>query len=366
MALTKLCFSAVLLALLMGTLGRAQETEGKPLTQVYQNNNFQLTGISVSKTGRLFVNFPRWSDHYLNAVVDVMPDGSVKPYPDEHWNRWDMKPSTVGQQFVCVQSVVADGAGSLYVVDTAAPLLGPAIAGGPKLVKIDLKTNKVSRVYSFDPNVAMASTYLNDVRIYTKRQTAYMTDSGAGGIIVVDLQSGKAHRALDRNPSVLLEKGVNIVIDGKPVLSAGGKPPSFNSDGIALSPDREYLYYQALTAAKMYRIKTSVLRNVNASPSTAAAAVEKVANTFPVDGIWMDEKGRLFLSGLTQNAVMRLLPNGKTETVAKDPRLQWPDTFTEGPDGSIYISASHINDSPTFNKGISVRKMPYGVFKLQP
>jgi hypothetical protein len=20
-----------------------------------------------------------------------MPDGSTKPYPDEHWNRWDMK-----------------------------------------------------------------------------------------------------------------------------------------------------------------------------------------------------------------------------------------------------------------------------------
>jgi hypothetical protein len=31
-----------------------------------------------------------------------------------------------------------------------------------------------------------------------------------------------------------------------------------------------------------------------------------------------------------------------------DDRLQWPDTFTEGPDGSLYISASHINESPPF------------------
>ena len=366
MAGTRFYFSAVLFVLVTGTVCPAQGTAGKPLTQVYQNHDFQLTGISVSKTGRLFVNFPRWSDQYLNAVVEVMPDGSVKPYPDEHWNRWDLKPSTAGQQFVCVQSVVADGADSLYIVDAAAPLLGPTVPGGPKLVKVDLKTNKVSRVYSFDPNVAMVNSYLNDVRIDDKRQTAYMTDSGAGGIVVLDLQSGKAHRALDRNPSVMLQKGVNIVINGKPVLGEGGKPPSFNSDGIALSPDGGYLYYQALTGATMYRIKTSVLRNADASPSTVEAAVEKVAKTFPVDGMWMDEKGRLFLSGLTQNAVMQLMPDGQAKTVAKDPRLQWPDTFTEGPDGSIYISASHINESPTFNKGISVRKTPYGVFKLRP
>ncbi|MGI8961884.1 MAG: hypothetical protein ACR2IV_19425 [Bryobacteraceae bacterium] len=63
---------------------------------------------------------------------------------------------------------------------------------------------------------------------------------------------------------------------------------------------------------------------------------------------------------------MRLLPDGKMETVAADPRLHWPDTFSEGPDGSIYISASHIDESPSYNKGKSVRKEPYAVFKLKP
>ena len=31
-----------------------------------------------------------------------------------------------------------------------------------------------------------------------------------------------------------------------------------------------------------------------------------------------------------------------------DARLRWPDTFSEGPDGTIYITASHIQDSPWF------------------
>src|SRR5579875_3556178 len=92
------------------------------LTQVYQNNDFQLTGVSVSKTGRLFVNFPRWSDHYRYAVVEVSPDGSSKPFPDAEWNQWNLKPDTAGNHFVCVQSVVVDSTDALWVLDPAAPL----------------------------------------------------------------------------------------------------------------------------------------------------------------------------------------------------------------------------------------------------
>src|SRR3954464_6121981 len=100
---------ASLVLFLFTLMSSSAQTNAKhQLTQVYQNNDFQITGISVSKSSRIFVNFPRWSDHYLNAVVEVMKDGSVKPFPDEYWNRWDMKLETAGKQFVCVQSVVVD------------------------------------------------------------------------------------------------------------------------------------------------------------------------------------------------------------------------------------------------------------------
>ena len=61
---------------------------GAQLTEVFQDSDFQITGVAVSKTGRMFVNYPRWSNHYLDAVVEVYKNGSVKPYPDEAWNRW--------------------------------------------------------------------------------------------------------------------------------------------------------------------------------------------------------------------------------------------------------------------------------------
>jgi sugar lactone lactonase YvrE len=206
---------------------------------------------------------------------------------------------------------------------------------------------------------------MNDIRIDNRQHAAYLTDSGEGGLVIVDLNSGKAHRVLDGHPSVMPEQDVQIIVNGKPVLM-NGKPPQFKSDSLALSPDGQYVYYKAITANTVYRIKTDVLRNANASASDVANAVEKAGTAFPTDGFWMDAKGNLYLSDINHNAVVRRTPDEKMEKLTSDPRLQWPDTFSEGPDGSIYITASHINDSPRFNQGKSTRKQPYMVFKFKP
>jgi sugar lactone lactonase YvrE len=240
-------------------------------------------------------------------------------------------------------------------------MLMSIVPGGPKLVQVDLKTNKVAHVIAVGPEVAKTNSYLNDVRFDDKRKTAYITDSGLGGIIVVDLATGASHRALDGDPSVMPDKSVKIVIHGKPVLGPTGETPAFHSDAIALAPDGNYLYYQPIASTTLYRVKTDALRDPRGTPH-----VEKFAKTFPVDGIWMDAKGNIYLSNLQAEGVSRLAPDRKIQTVLTDPRLQWPDTFSEGPDGSIYITASHINDSPTYNKGKSTRTMPYAAFKFKP
>jgi len=35
-------------------------------------------------------------------------------------------------------------------------------------------------------------------------------------------------------------------------------------------------------------------------------------------------------------------------TLVQDKRLRWPDTFSEGPDGAIYITSSRIQDMSWF------------------
>src|ERR1700712_5442983 len=48
----------------------------------------QVTGVTVALDGRIFVNFPRWTEDPPVSVADPMPDGGIKPYANEEWNAW--------------------------------------------------------------------------------------------------------------------------------------------------------------------------------------------------------------------------------------------------------------------------------------
>src|ERR1700712_4737080 len=97
-------------------LSSAQFARAQQLQQVFTDNTYQLTGVAVSAKGRMFVNYPLWSKIYKYAVVEVMPNGSVKPYPNLAMNSW-----TNGKDgknaWVCVQAVYVDDNDFLWVVD---------------------------------------------------------------------------------------------------------------------------------------------------------------------------------------------------------------------------------------------------------
>ncbi|MCD2517020.1 major royal jelly family protein [Massilia sp. G4R7] len=249
----------------------------------------QVTGVTVSERGRIFVNFPRWTEDAPVSVAEVLKDGSLRPYPDERWNAWrnvrrdELDPA---QHWVCVQSVVADGRGSVWVVDPAAPAVDGLVPRGPKLVRIDLATDRVAQVIPFGQDVAIPGSYLNDVRFSNDGKYAYLTDAGQrGALVVVELASGKARRVLDGHPSTQPEKGVVV-----------------RTDGLWIGRGGDTLYL------------TSIEDNAI--------------------------KARRLSQG----------PDGALRTVVRDPRLRWPDTFSQGPDGALYVTSSRIQDSAFFNR----------------
>lgn len=342
--------AAAVVALSAAAIAGAQAAG--PLTRVAQFDH-QVTGVAVTADGRRFVNFPRWTDDAPISVAEVLPDGSLRPYPDAKWNSWRNAKANempVGDYFVCVQSIVADGQGNLWVLDPGAPGNEKILPGAPKLVKIDLATNRVTKVIPVAEDVALQGSYLNDIRFSPDGRIGYITDSGTrGAIIVIDLESGRGWRALDGHPSTQIEKDVTVTVDGRPLRRADGRQPAFASDGIAISNDGTTLYYQALTGRTLYSIATDRLREA-VSEADRAAAVKMVAKTHVADGLWMSKAGILYLTSPTDNAIKRL--NGSTvEMVLTDRRLRWPDTFSEGPDGRMYVTASHIQDTQWFTPG---------------
>jgi sugar lactone lactonase YvrE len=320
--------------------------------QLVASFEHQVTGVAVSEDGRIFVNFPRWTEDSEISVAELI-DGKPRPYPDEEWNSWrNAKKNQISPEdhFVCVQSVVCDGRGSLWVLDPAAPATSHLVKGGPKLVQIDLATNKVAKVIPFDTDMAPEGSYLNDIRFHHDGRRAYLTDSGAtGALIVLDLQSGGARRVLDGHPSTQPEPDVVVKHRGKELRRSDGRGAEFSADGIEVPPDGAYVYWQALTGHTLYRIGTDALDEANASADSLAGKIEEVGKVGVSDGYWMDADGRLYLSAAEDDAVKRRLPDGTIETVVQDDRLRWPDSFAQGPDGAIYVTSSHIMDSKWFD-----------------
>lgn len=326
----------------------------------------QPTGIAVSHQGRIFINFPRWDKDPLYSVAEWLPGGSTKPFPDFGWNRWGSdEASDPGGHFICVQSVVVDGDDFLWILDAASPEFKGVVPGGAKLIKVNLAQNIVERVYPFDATAAPPNSYLNDVRIDPAGDVAYITDSGTGAILVVDLASGKSRRVLADDPSTKAEPGYVPVIGGKEWRDLNGKVPQINVNGIAIDLAGEYLYYHALTARTLYRIGTAYLKDQSLTEAELAGHVERLAETGAVDGMLMDSGGFLYLTALEENAIKRYFPKGDTiETIVEDDRIQWPDSMDIGPDGNLYFSASQIELMPRFNFGKDKRIVPYTIFDI--
>lgn len=331
----------------------AARARGSSALTLVASFDHQVTGVAATEDGRLFVNFPRWTDDAPISVAEVLEDGSLRPYPDQRWNEWRNAKAgelTVEDHFVCVQSVVPDGQGHLWVLDPGAPGNEKILPGAPKLVRIDLASDEVTKVILVPEDVALQGTYLNDVRFSPDGRTAYITDSGTrGAIIVIDLERGKGFRALDGHASTQVEKGVVVEVDGAPLRRPDGRQPTFAADSIALSLDGATLYWQALTGRTLYAIDTGLLRP-EVSEADRGAGIRIEAQTHVADGLWISRDGTFWLSSPTDDSITRLVGD-RVETVLTDDRLRWPDTFSEGPDGTIYVTASHIQDTPWFKSG---------------
>src|SRR5262249_18321262 len=231
----------------------------------------------------------------------------------------------------------------------------------PKLVRIELATDKVAQVIRFGEDVALQGSYLNDVRFHPDGHSAFITDSGArGSIVIVDLSNGKARSVLDGHPSTQPDKAVEVTIDVQRLRRVDGRGLMVAADGIALSRDGKKLYWQPLTGRTLYSIDTAML--MSDDPEEAGKKVTKVGTSNLADGLLMSRDDKLFLTSPADNSV-RMGDGTRSPTVARDARLRWPDSLAEAEDGSIYVTASRIQDMSWFNAD-APHALPTKLFRM--
>lgn len=326
-------------------------TEKQPeLVQVAEFKGAQVTGVTVSNDGRMFTNFPRWRKNVPFSVVEIMPDGTHKPYPDQQWNSWSGKPEN--NKFTCVQSVFAHG-DHLYVLDPSSPEM-KGVIGTAKLYRFNLANNKLDKTWTFDDSIAPEKSYLNDLRIDDKAGKIFITDSGIGGLVVVDMNSGEAKRLLDKHPSTKSEN-VTLTVDNKQFKR------QIHSDGIALSPVDDKLYYHALSGYNLYRVPADALDTDLRDETSLVKKVEKLGVTPAPDGMIFDKSGNLYMGDLERNAVSYRTPDGDMKILIQDERIKWPDTFTIDSRNNLIFTDSMLQAT---EPGKPVDEMTFKIYKV--
>ncbi|MFF9488199.1 L-dopachrome tautomerase-related protein [Streptomyces sp. NPDC014676] len=327
------------------------------------------TGVTVSRSGRIFVNFPRWGDDVPFSVAEIR-DGKAVAYPDRALNRPDT--SRPERHLLGVQSVVVDAAERLWVVDTGRVEWADAPYGGPKLVAIDLATDRVVRTILLPRSVAGPRSFINDVRFDLSHGYAYLTDAtpdGPNGLIVVHLASGTSWRCLDDAPSTRPVPGFVPVVEGRPLTNSPdattpATPVNIGADGIALSPDGEWLYYCPLSSRRLYAVRTRDLVRARSDRGVSAIPVRDLGAKGMSDGLETDRAGRVYGGDLENNAIVRRELDGTYRTLIRDERLVWPDTLSVGHDRNLYVVANQLNRQAAYNGGVDLRVKPYALYRF--
>jgi sugar lactone lactonase YvrE len=252
----------------------------------------------------------------------------------------------------------------------------PTRVGGPKLVCIDLRTDTVAQTIVPPREVALETTYLNDVRFDLRRGeagVAYITDSsdqGPNGLIVVDLATGESWRRLHDHPSTkaLTPPDFLPFVEGRPFMErppdGDPQPVRMGADGIAITADGSRIWYCPLASRRWYSVSTDALVDRGMDDDAVAATVRDEGDKgSPGDGLETDDAGRLYITDGEHNAILRRLPGGTIETVVHDPRMLWPDTMSVAADGYLYFTANQLHRQDRYQQGRDLREKPYALFR---
>jgi sugar lactone lactonase YvrE len=316
--------------------------------------------IAVAPDGRVFITLHPEARPELKVVELV--DGEMQPFPDEDFQFQERNPKA----FENVLSIRIDRQNRLWALDNGHHGLHPG-----RLLAFDLKSRALVHEFTFPREIAGLGSHLNDFQVAPNGSHVYIADSSffakTPALIVYDVSGRYARRLLEGHESVRPEF-FTPVVQGRKMELFGLVSVRPGVDSIALSRDGNWLVYAAITSRKLYTIQTSALRNEQLSPIQLAERVSTLAQSKPMsDGMTTDDRNNVYFSDLEHSAIVLLRPDHRLYTLVKSERLlRWPDGFSFGPDGWLYITCSSLQDVLGRTPGHVRDHAPYRVLRIKP
>jgi sugar lactone lactonase YvrE len=276
-----------------------------------------------------------------------------------------------------VQTFQVDESDHLWMLDTGTLQFGkPPVPGAPKLLEVDLASDKIVRTVQLPAEALVANSALKDFRLDFNRGrggVAFITDSAPNSeaLIVLDLASRRTVRRLVGSPTVSAHSGRTAIVGYEPLFVSGdgkqqeGRTPwSVGLNALELSAKNETVYFAAFTGRRLYAISADLLADFATDDGKVTASVRNLGDIGVAGHFVLDAKEQLYFMDMEQNAIYRRESGGRIALVVADPRLIWPDTMAIGPDQYLYVMTSQHDRRPEFHDGTELRQQPYGVYRV--
>jgi sugar lactone lactonase YvrE len=332
-------------------------------------DEFRLVGIGVTREGRVFATAPASVKRSRYSVVEVdLRTGTLLPFPDGDWNRY--KPGKSGErQWISPQALWVDERGRLWVLDASLPTVDQR-KQPPKLVEFDLETRQLERSYTFGQAVTPKDS-LNDVRIDLTHGYAFISNAGnQGGILVTHLSNGQSRLVLAGDRSSVADPHEHLMLGDRVARKPDGSVLVLQTDGIALSPQRNWLYYRSLTDHHYWRVPTAALIDETLAPAALSQRVQDLGEHALTGGLLMGDDGTLYGGDLEHRTVVALKvvehggkPTLAQRTLVNEPeQVSWADGFALQND-YLYFADSHLPELD-FSNGYP-RKGRFTIFRVK-
>jgi sugar lactone lactonase YvrE len=347
-------------------LGGGQRLEDRTTAPVLPSSGLQVVAdldyppgnIAVSAQGRIF--FTLHPDGRPPDKVLELVGGKPAPYPNQAFQQ----PSPDVPYFQSPLAMRIDRQGRLWVLDYA-----NYGRGQPRLLGFDLHTDAIAHRVDFPRHVAGFLSMLNDFQVDPAGEKIYIAETSPflqrPALIVYDAVRKTSRRLLEGHPSVATQDYV-IQAPGRDMIIYGLATMRIAVDSIALDHAGEWLYYGPVTGDRLYRVRTRDLDDESLSPAELGARVENFAAKTLSDGLTMDVDDSIYLSDMEHSAIVRLGQDRRLTTLVKDARLRWPDGFSFGPDGWLYVTCSSLQNVLFVGSGEVRAHAPYQIFRFQP